>query len=92
MFPSESQRKRCRNRKTWCGACVNLDASVPNSINIQDTRYINIAVAVIEWRESIRFTCLKNSTLTLKKSQIREQSEDASENATFQGFFLKKGG
>ena len=24
MFPSESQRKRRRNRKTWCGACVNM--------------------------------------------------------------------
>ena len=48
MFPSESQRKRCRNRKTWCGACVNFDASVPNSINIQDWPiYINIAVVVI---------------------------------------------
>ena len=49
MFPSESQRKRRRNRKTWCGACVKIDASVPNSINIQDTILadIHIAVAVI---------------------------------------------
>ena len=49
MFPSESQRKRRRNRKTWCSACVNIDASVLNSINIQDTTLadINIAVAVI---------------------------------------------
>ena len=49
MFPSESQHKRRRNRKTSCGTCVNIDASVPNSINIQDTRLtdINIAVAVI---------------------------------------------
>ena len=46
MFPSESQRKRRRNRKTWCGACVNFDASVPNSINIQDTRLTNINIAV----------------------------------------------
>ena len=76
MFPSESQRKRRINRKTWCGACVNVDASVSNSINIQDTRLadINIALAVIGMGGKIRFTCLRNSTLTLKKSQIREQS------------------
>ena len=75
MFPSESQRKRHRNRKTWCGACVNFDASVPNSINKQNWPiYINIADAVIGMGEKIRFTCLRNSTLTLKMSQIREQS------------------
>ena len=47
MFPSDGQRKRRRNRKAWCGACVKIDASVP--IYIQDSRLtdINIAVAVI---------------------------------------------
>ena len=52
MFSSEIQRKRRRNRKIWCGACVNIDASVPNSINIQDTTLVRYYILLLQLRLS----------------------------------------